>query len=270
MVFVNGYFNPEHSHVGDLPRGAKVRSLIESLADGPLNAISSTFSPSRTGRLFRSITPFSPTGLSPFEAGVHLNKPLPPGFPSSNSGLATQSHIRNLLLMEEGPRPRSSSIMGQQSSSLFHEHRHQVALEKDAKLDHTKIQQESPLGFSYRLLAPTSQGSHLTPGCFHLGEIWDAAKWKRTSPGPMPGAFSRAWPWNGKQHLDVRTFVTTRWTLPKRTAFQDGGDGTRREFLTAGCWCGKTRKRPTPADNKNFTFPRPPRSMQAPAPNLRG
>src|ERR1035438_2216669 len=102
MVFVNGHYSPNLSALGDLPHAVKIRSLIESLSDGPLK------------RYFSHILPFE---NKPFVAlnyayftdglflhipkGQRLEKPLHLVYLSSNSGQPTQSHIRNLLLLEE-------------------------------------------------------------------------------------------------------------------------------------------------------------------------
>ena len=211
MVFVNGYFKPEHSQVGDLPRGAKVRSLIESLADGPLKRYFQHFLPFEN-RPFVSLNYafFTDGVFLHLRPGVHLNKPLHLVFLSSNSGLATQSHIRNLILMEEGS---SATVIehywGNNLHPYFTNTVTKVALEKDAKLDHTKIQQESPLAFHIgSLAAHQSQGSHLTARVFSLGGNLGRSEMETDLAGPHAGCvFEGLALGSGKQHLDVRTFV---------------------------------------------------------------
>ena len=211
MVFVNGHFNPEHSSVGEMPRGAKVRSLIESLADGPLK------------RYFQHILPFE---NRPFVSlnyafftdgvflhlgpGVQLDKPLHLVYLSSNSGLATQSHVRNLFLLEEGS---AASVIehywGNNLKPYFTNTVTKVVLEKDSNLEHTKIQQESPLAYHIgSLAAHQAQGSHLTARVFSLGGSLGRSEMETALAGPHAHCvFEGLALGSGKQHLDVRTFV---------------------------------------------------------------
>ncbi len=211
MVFVNGHFNPEHSSVGELPRGAKMRSLIESLADGPLKRYFSHILPFEN-RPFVSLNYafFTDGVFLHLGPGVQMNKPLHLVFLSSNAGLATQSHIRNLLLLEEGS---SASVIehywGNNLKPYFTNAVTKVALEKDARLDHTKIQQESLLSFHLgSLAAHQAQGSQFTARVFSLGGILGRSEMESFLAEPHADCvFEGLALGRGKQHLDVRTFV---------------------------------------------------------------
>jgi Fe-S cluster assembly protein SufD len=211
MVFVNGHFNPEHSSIGELPRGAKVRSLIESLADGPLKRYFSHILPFEN-RPFVSLNYafFTDGVFLHLGPGVQLNKPLHLVYLSSNSGLATQSHLRNLLLLEEGS---SATVIehywGNNLNPYFTNTVTKVALEKDARLDHTKIQRESALSTHIGSLAALqSQGSRLTARVFSLGGLLGRSEIETSLAGPHAECvFEGLALGAGKQHLDVRTFI---------------------------------------------------------------
>ncbi len=211
MVFVNGHFNLELSTIGGLPRGARVRSLIESLADGPLKRYFAHILPFEN-RPFVSLNYafFTDGVFLHLGPGVHLEKPLHLVYLSSNSGLATQSHIRNLILLEEGS---SASVIehywGNNLNPYFTNTVTKIALEKDAHLDHTKIQQESPLSYHIgSLAAHQAQGSRLNARVFSLGGALGRSEIETALVGPHSQCvFEGLNLGSGKQRLDTRTFV---------------------------------------------------------------
>jgi Fe-S cluster assembly protein SufD len=211
MVFVNGHFCQNLSALGELPRGVKIRSLIESLSDGPLK------------RQFGHILPFE---NRPFVAlnyayftdglflhvakGQRLEKPLHVVYLSSNSGQPTQSHVRNLLLMEEDAHASViEHYWGNNLKPYFTNVVTKVSLDKGASLDHTKIQQESDLAHHIGVLAALqNEGSRLASRVFSFGgmlgrsEIETVLAEKRAECLLEGLTLS-----NGKQDLDIHTFV---------------------------------------------------------------
>lgn len=276
MVFVNGHFNPEHSSIGELPRGAKVRSLIESLADGPLKRYFSHILPFENRPFVALNYAFFTDGvflhLGP---GVHLNKPLHLVYLSSNSGLATQSHLRNLLLLEEGS---SATVIehywGNNLNPYFTNSVTKVALEKDTRLDHTKIQRESALSTHIGSLAALqSEGSRLTARVFSLGGLLGRSEIETSLAGPPRGMrFRGAGPGRGQTASGCPHLHRPRGgSLPQRTGVQAG---PRRAF-------GRDLRRPHPGEGRGPKDRRPaieqeppafrygPGLFQTPAPDLR-
>lgn len=211
LVFVNGHFSKELSAVKKLPEDVKVGSLIESLAYGPLK------------RHFGHILPFEDRpfvalNYAYFTDGlfVHVPKgqsvdlPIHAVYLSNNSGQATQSHIRNLILMEEGSRASLvEHYWGNNLKPYFNNLVTKVSLAASASLDHTKIQQESKMAYHLGIFAALlSENSRLTSRVFSDGgalgrhEMEVSLVEKRAECTLEGLALAK-----GKQYLEHRTFI---------------------------------------------------------------
>jgi Fe-S cluster assembly protein SufD len=211
MVFVNGHYSKDLSLPGTTPSGIKMKSLIECLSDGPLK------------RYFSHILPFE---NRPFVAlnyayftdglflhvpqGKNLEKPLHLVYLSSNSGKPTQSHIRNLILMEEGSRAAViEHYWGNNLQPYFTNAVTKVSLDKGAFLDHTKIQQESELAYHLGVLAAQQEaGSRFESRTFSLGASLGRSEVESVLAGKgaeclLDGLSLAA----GRQVQDLHTFV---------------------------------------------------------------
>jgi len=211
MVFVNGYFSKDLSSVKNPPNGVKMQSLMESLANGPLK------------REFGHILPFE---RRPFAAlnyayftdgvflhvpkGQRLEKPLHAVYLSTNSGQPTQSHIRNLILMdEESQASMIEHYWGNNLNPYLTNVVTKVSLGSGSQFDHAKIQQESRLAFHIGALAVhQTERSRLSSRVFSFGgalgrsEVETALSEKKAEC--LLEGFYLA---KGKQHLDTRTFI---------------------------------------------------------------
>lgn len=210
MVFVNGHLAKNLSSFED-SNGIKVRSLIESLSNGPLK------------RYFSEILPFE---SRPFVAlnyayftdglflhapeGKRLEKPVHLVYLSDNSGKPTQSHLRNLILMEEGSQATVvEHYWGNNLNPYFTNVVTKVSLDKDATLDHTKIQQESELAYHIGVLAARQkENSRLVSRVFSFGgalgrsEVETVLAEKKAEVTLDGLTLS-----GGKQNQDIHTFV---------------------------------------------------------------
>jgi Fe-S cluster assembly protein SufD len=210
MVFVNGHFSKELSHAQGRGEGHP-QSLIENLANGPLK------------REFAHILPFE---NRPFAAlnyayftdglflkvpqGKKLEKPIHAVYLSINTGHATQSHLRNLILMEEGSEATLvEHYWGNNLKPYFTNSVTKVSMGPGAVLHHAKIQQESPLAFHIGVVAANQEeGSRLVSRTFSLGgslgrsEV-ETALSEKNSECLLEGLYLA----KGKQHLDHRTFI---------------------------------------------------------------
>ena len=211
LVFVNGHYTQGLSSVEKLPKGVKAQSLIQSLSDGPLK------------RYFSHILPFEDR---PFVAlnyayftdglflhvpkGKALERPLHVIYLSSNSGQPTQSHVRNLLLMEEDSRAKViEHYWGNNLNPYFTNAVTKIALERGAHLEHTKIQQESDLAYHIGVVAARqSQGSRFLSRTLATGGALGRSEVHVTLAEPhaecsLEGlALAR-----GKQTIDLHSFV---------------------------------------------------------------
>jgi Fe-S cluster assembly protein SufD len=211
MVFVNGHFSKPLSRLSEPSLGIKLRSLIESLSDGPLKRYFGHILPSEN-------RPFVALNYAYFTDGLFLHvtrgkklpKPLHIVYLSSNSGKPTQSHIRNLILMEEDSQATViEHYWGNNLNPYFTNAVTKVSLGQGATLEHTKIQQESELAYHVGVLAAEqNEGSRLVSRTFALGgslgrsEVETVLSEKRAECLLEGLALS-----TGKQNLDIHTFV---------------------------------------------------------------
>lgn len=210
MVFVNGHLAKNFSSFGDSD-GVKVRSLIESLSSGPLKRYFSEILPFENRPFVALNYAYFTDGLflhAP--AGKRLEKPLHVVYLSSNSGQPTQSHLRNLILMEEGSQATVvEHYWGNNLNPYLTNVITKVSLDRDASLDHTKIQQESELAYHMGVLAARQgENSRFASRVFSFGgalgrsEVETVFADKRAE-AVLDGLTLSS----GRQTLDIHTFV---------------------------------------------------------------
>ena len=211
IVFVNGHFSKDLSQLKDSREDVKPCSLIENLANGPLKRYFGHILPFEN-------RPFAALNYAYFTDGLYLHvpkgkrleKPVHVVYLSTNSGHPTQSHIRNLILMEEGAEASVvEHYWGNNLMPYFTNAVTKVSLGPGASLEHTKIQQESALALHVGTLAVNQQeGSRLSSRLFSLGgslgrnEVETSLSEKRAEC-LLEGLYLA----KGKQHMDTRTFI---------------------------------------------------------------
>ncbi len=211
MVFVNGHFSKALSGVSEPSPKVKIRSLIESLSDGPLKKHFSHILPFENRPFVALNYAYFTDGLFlHVPAGERLEKPLHVVYVSTNSGQPTQSHVRNLLLMEEDARASViEHYWGNNLKPYFTNTVTKVSLDKGAVLDHAKIQQESPLSFHIGTLAARqNEGSRLVSRVFSIGGALGRSEVEtvlveRKAECVLDGLYLA----RGHQQLDHRTFI---------------------------------------------------------------
>lgn len=211
MVFVNGHFSKALSGVSEPSPKVKIRSLIESLSDGPLKKYFSHILPFENRPFVALNYAYFTDGLFlHVPAGERLEKPLHVVYVSTNSGQPTQSHVRNLLLMEEDTRASViEHYWGNNLKPYFTNTVTKVSLDKGAVLDHAKIQQESPLSFHIGTLAARqNEGSRLVSRVFSFGGALGRSEVEtvlveKKAECVLDGLYLA----RGQQQLDHRTFI---------------------------------------------------------------
>ncbi|MBL7685547.1 MAG: SufD family Fe-S cluster assembly protein, partial [Deltaproteobacteria bacterium] len=144
IVFINGHFSKEHSHISTLPEGLQITSLKEALLN-PSTIFKKTLGQIST---FNK-APFAALNLSAFEDGclVQVSKNVKIGSPIQILYLSEQktpfmSFPRNLIVMEEGSE--AQIIEAYEGSNIYFNNAvTEVQLAENAKLEYTKLQQES-------------------------------------------------------------------------------------------------------------------------------
>jgi Fe-S cluster assembly protein SufD len=142
LVFVDGHYRADLSAP---PRGATVRSLAAALRDGDDGAL---------GRLGRIVAhgerPFAALNAAFLEDGafVRLGRASRPEGPVYLHFLSTggsMSHPRNLLVLEEGAEAQVVEVYaGLGGDGGFTNTVTEILLERNAALDHTRLQIEDP------------------------------------------------------------------------------------------------------------------------------
>jgi Fe-S cluster assembly protein SufD len=211
MVFVNGHLSKALSSFEESAHGVKIHSLIESLSNGPLKRYFSHILPCEN-RPFVALNYayFTDGFFLHVPKGKRLEKPLHVVYLSSNSGQPTQSHLRNLILMEEDSQATViEHYWGNNLKPYFTNVVTKVSLDRDASLDHTKIQQESELAYHIGVLAARqNENSRLHSCVFSLGAGLDRSETnvvfaEKKSEAVLDGLTLST----GKQHLEQHTFV---------------------------------------------------------------
>ncbi|GLQ06976.1 Fe-S cluster assembly protein SufD [Sneathiella chinensis] len=142
MVFVNGRFSAAESRLDGLPEGISVTSLADSLGNGTVLSF-----PSQEKRAFLALnTAFMEDGLVLSVAeGVVLDDILVVTF-RSEGDQETGRHLRNVITLAEGS---SLTLLERHvgAGAYFSNPVTEVSLAADARLDHYKLQAESPEAF---------------------------------------------------------------------------------------------------------------------------
>lgn len=210
-VFVNGHFSESLSALGDLPKGVKVKSLIQSLSDGPLKRHFSHILPFENRPFVALNYAYFTDGLFlHIPKGKRLEKPLHVVYLSSNSGQPTQSHVRNLILMEEGAQAQLiEHYWGNNLNPYLTNAVTKVSLEQGAVLEHTKLQQESDLAYHIGVVAVRqAEGSRFTSFTLSTGGVLGRSEVETVLAGRQAECLLEGLTLgNGKQHLEMHSFV---------------------------------------------------------------
>ena len=183
MVFVNGHFSKEHSALKVLPKGVKLLSMAEALKDAALQASFGQIA-SLEGHAFTDLNTASFTDgvFLNLSRGQALTEYLHVVYLSVNGGKNTQSHPRNLYLLEEDSQAMViEHYLGDNVSPYLTNSVSEVHLSHGSRLDHTKIQQESEKGYHFTNLdVKQAEGSHFTSRIFSLGGSAPCGRWQST------------------------------------------------------------------------------------------
>jgi len=147
LVFVNGHFAPDLSKIGKLPKGLAVKSLAKAIAEDDQSV---------RGALARyadvEINPFVALNTSFVRDGAYLHLarsttvvgPIHLLFVSTESAEPTVSHPRVLVIADDNVEAQIVESYVATSGVYFTNAVTEIVLGKDCRIDHCKLQQESP------------------------------------------------------------------------------------------------------------------------------
>jgi Fe-S cluster assembly protein SufD len=211
MVFVNGQFSKELSSLKTLAKGITVQNIASALTNETVKAFVGKIALSQN-RAFTAInTAFFTDGLFiQLEAGKVLDAPVHVVYISTNAGQATQTHLRNLLVLANDSKANViEHYWGENVSAYFTNVVTEVAMAKGSTLEHMKIGQEDIKGYHIgSLIAQQEEGSHFTSRLFSVGGALtrndiETTLDQKKAECVMEGLYLA----KDKQHVDTRTFI---------------------------------------------------------------
>jgi len=211
VVFVNGHFSKELSSLKVLAKGVTVQNIASALTDETVKAFVGKIALSQNRAFTALNTAFFTDGLFiQLEAGKVLDAPVHVVYVSANAGQATQSHLRNLLVLSNDSKANViEHFWGENVSAYFTNVVTEAALAKGSTLEHMKIGQEDIKGYHIgSLIAQQEEGSHFTSRLFSVGGALtrndiETTLGQKKAECMMEGLYLA----KDKQHVDTRTFI---------------------------------------------------------------
>jgi Fe-S cluster assembly protein SufD len=232
-VFVNGSFAKELSSFKILPKGVVLQSLASTLSD---NSIKTHFNciHSFEGRPLAALnTAFFADGLFlRLPPSQILSEPVHVVYLSTNSGKNTQSHPRNLVVLESDSRATViEHYLGDAAGPYLTNAVTEVRLFRGAEMEHIKIQQEDETAYHIGTLAvKQGEGSRLVSRTFSFGGLLarnevETVLAEKKAECSLEGLYLV----KDQQHSDNRTFIDHLSPACKSGEFFKGvldGEGT--------------------------------------------
>ncbi len=211
MVFVNGQFSKELSSLKTLAKGVAVQNIASALTNETVKAFVGKIALSENRAFTALNAAFFTDGLFiQLEAGKVLDAPVHVVYVSTNAGQATQSHLRNLLVLANDSKANViEHYWGENVSAYFTNVVTEAALAKGSTLEHMKIGQEDIKGYHIgSLIAQQEEGSHFTARLFSVGGALtrndiETTLGQKKAECVMEGLYLA----KDKQHVDTRTFI---------------------------------------------------------------
>ncbi len=215
MVFINGRFSAEESRLDALPDGITILPVSQSLGQGSVL----NFDETETRSLIGLNTAFMQDGVSlHVDDGVILDEVLTLIFrnnPSAENG----RHIRNLITLGEGA---SVTLLERHEGTgrYFTNPVTRISLDRNARLQHYKLQQDSKAAFHLALVdCEIASGACYDNFCLSIGGQISRNEMKTTILGEEAEShLNGAYLMRGHQHCDTTTL--TEHTVPLNNSSQ--------------------------------------------------
>ena len=147
LVFVNGQFHGELSRMGKLPRGVKVESLVEAVADdaeGVQKHLAQHASIQSNPFVALNTALMGNGAFIHLPAGTQVEQPIHVLLISTGGEQPLASHPRVLVVAEEGVRATVvESYVGTEGQTYFTNAVTEIVCGADSHIDHCRLQQES-------------------------------------------------------------------------------------------------------------------------------
>ena len=211
VVFVNGKFSKELSSLKPLEKGMTVQNLASVLSNETVKAFIGKIALSQNKAFTALNTAFFTDGLFvQLEAGKVLDTHVHAIYVSTNGSQATQSHLRNLLVLANDSKVNViEHYWGENVSAYLTNVVTEVAMATGSTLDHLKIGQEDIKGYHIgSLIAQQEEGSYFASRLFSVGGALtrndiETTLGKKKAECVLEGLYLA----KEGQHVDTRTFI---------------------------------------------------------------
>jgi len=211
LVFVNGKFSKELSSLKPLEKGVTVQNLASVLSNETVKAFIGKIALSQNKAFAALNTAFFTDGLFvQLEAGKVLDTHVHAIYVSTNGSQATQSHLRNLLVLANDSKVNViEHYWGENVSAYLTNVVTEVAMATGSTLDHLKIGQEDIKGYHIgSLIAQQEEGSYFASRLFSVGGALtrndiETTLGKKKAECVLEGLYLA----KEGQHVDTRTFI---------------------------------------------------------------
>lgn len=172
IVFVNGVYSSELSVIKVLPKGAILQNLASVLSQDAVKTHLGQVAFAEKKAFTAINTAYFTDGLFlQLTAGQVLEAPIHVVYLSANGTQATQSHLRNLLVLGRDSRAQViEHYWGENVSAYLTNVVTEAVLAQGSSLEHTKIGEEDIKAYHIGTLeVKQEEGSQLTSRIFSLG-----------------------------------------------------------------------------------------------------
>ena len=216
LVFVNGWYRPDLSSLGTLPKGAEIATLAQAAAERPELIEGRLGSLAEAGGLpmVALNTAFMNDGVVlRLAKGVVLQNPLVVLFIGDPSEAAVAYHPRHLFVAEAGSQATIvEHHIGIGRGAYFANSTTEILVEEGAVLRHCKIQDESPEAFHLATTAArVAGGGNFDSFVFAQGGRVARNEIRVELAGEGAGCrLNGGYLAKGKQHIDNTTVIDHR------------------------------------------------------------
>lgn len=213
LIFINGSYAPALSDAAEGIPGLHITELSKSLQQGA-NSLQTWLAPEPIWKQdsFTALnTAFLQDGvLIECDADIHLERPLQLIFVSHQLPQPSACYPR--ILLRFGARSQATVVetyYGLEGSANFTDSVTQVLLDDSARLEHLRIQRESPADFHVSRVAVDQQhASSYTSHTFNLGGLWIRNDLQARLQAPqVRTVFNGLYAVSGRQHVDNHTRI---------------------------------------------------------------
>lgn len=172
LVFIDGRLSDEHSHLGTLPQGARVRGLAEALADGDVRVHEALGDITGEEDAFTALNAAFMSGgvVIELDARCVVEAPLQVIHVATGADDFVSHSCSLVLAGVQSQATLLESFVGPDGGSYFNNARMELRLADGARINHIRVQDESLAAFHIaRVRASVGRDAHYRSQVFSFG-----------------------------------------------------------------------------------------------------